>query len=185
MRIGLALALALGATAAAADDLADKAAVCAACHGEQGTPIEKNIPIIWGQNEGYIYVELRDMKKGVRHNEKMANVVADLDRADMLALAAWFAAKPWPTLPQPRASKSEADHFAEMARSAGCPGCHQDGYKGAGTQPKIAGQSVDYLEKTLLDFRAHVRGNNPWMTDLMQTYSPEDLAAMARVLGGM
>ena len=184
MRSWFALALVVWATAAGAEDIADKAEVCATCHGDNGVPTEKDIPIIWGQNEGYLYIELGDMKKGARHNEKMTNAIADLDRADILALAAWFAAKPWPVLPQPRASKAEADHFTKMAASAGCPGCHQDGYKGAGTQPKIADQSIPYLEKTMLDFRDHVRGNNAWMTDLLQTYSPADIAEMARVLGG-
>ena len=141
--------------------------------------------MIWGQNEGYIYIELRDMKKGARKNEQMQEVVKDLSRDDMLALAAYFAAKPWPVLPQPRAPKAEQTHFDEMANSAGCVGCHQAGYKGAGTQPRLAGQSVAYLEKTMLDFRSGERANNSWMKDLLKTYSPADIAEMAHVLAGM
>jgi cytochrome c553 len=175
----------LGAGLAFADDIADKAAVCAACHGENGVPTDKAIPILWGQNEGYIYIELRDMKKGARKNEQMQAVVETLSRADMLALAAFFAAKPWPTLPEPRAPKAEQAHFESMANSAGCVGCHQAGYKGAGTQPRLAGQSEAYLEKTMLDFRSGARANNAWMTDLLKTYSPGDVAEMARVLAGM
>jgi cytochrome c553 len=177
--------LAMATSVAIADDIADKAAVCAACHGENGVPTDKAIPAIWGQNEGYIYIELRDMKKGARKNEQMQAVVENLSRDDMLALAAYFAAKPWPTLPEPRASKAEQAHFDSMANSAGCVGCHQAGYKGAGTQPRLAGQSDAYLEKTMLDFRSGGRANNTWMTDLLKTYSPEDVAEMARVLAGM
>ena len=184
-RLFVAAALCLTPALASAEDIADKASVCATCHGENGVPTDKAIPILWGQNEGYIYIELRDMKKGARHNEQMANVLGELSRDDMLALAAYFAAKPWPNLPQPRASKAEQDHFDSMANSAGCPGCHQAGYKGAGTQPKIAGQQIEYLEKTMLDFRSGARGNNAWMKDLLKTYSAEDVAEMARVLAGM
>ncbi len=173
------------ASGAAADDIADKAVVCTACHGESGVPSDKSIPIIWGQNEGYIYIELRDMKKGARKNEQMAAIVQNLSREDMLALAAYFAAKPWPDLAQPRAPKEEQTQFASMATSAGCPGCHQAGYKGAGTQPKLAGQSGAYLEKTMLDFRSGARANNSWMTDLLKTYSAADVAVMAHVLAGM
>jgi cytochrome c553 len=186
-RVWLAVA-ALCATMGAAradEDIAEKAEVCASCHGENGVPTEKNIPILWGQNEGYIYIELRDMKKGVRHNEQMKQALSELTRDDMLALAAYFAAKPWTNLNQPRASQKEADHFESMARSAGCVGCHQEGYKGAGTQPRLAGQSAEYLEKTMLDFRSGARANNSWMTDLLKTYSPEDIAEMARVMAGM
>jgi cytochrome c553 len=177
------LFLAVGA--ARADDIADKAAVCAACHGENGKPMDKSIPAIWGQNEGYIYIQLRDMQKGARKNDQMADIVKNLSREDMMALAAYFAAKPWPDLQQPRAPKAEREQFDSMATSAGCPGCHQAGYKGAGTQPKLAGQSAAYLEKTLLDFRSGARANNPWMKDLMKTYSPADIAVMARVMAGM
>jgi cytochrome c553 len=175
----------LAASAASADDIAEKAAVCAACHGDNGVPTDKSIPVLWGQNEGYIYIELRDMKKGARKNEQMQAVVETLSRDDMLALAAYFAAKPWPTLPQPRASQADQAHFDSMANSAGCVGCHQAGYKGAGTQPRLAGQAAAYLEKTMLDFRSGARANNSWMTDLLKTYSPGDIAQMARVLAGM
>ena len=180
-----AAALCLATGAARADDIAEKAAVCTACHGESGAPIDKKIPILWGQNEGYIYIELRDMKKGARKNEQMAAIVENLSRDDMLALAAYFAAKPWPALPQARASKVDQAHFDSMATSAGCVGCHQAGYIGAGTQPRLADQQEAYLEKTMLDFRSGARANNSWMTDLLKTYSPDDIAVMARVLAGM
>ncbi len=108
-----------------------------------------------------------------------------MSREDMLALAAYFAAKPWPNLQQPRASADETKHFASMATSAGCVGCHQAGYVGAGTQPRLAGQSYDYLVKTMLDFRSGARANNAWMKDLLNTYSEDDIKDMARVLAGL
>jgi cytochrome c553 len=177
--------LAFGLQPVVADTIVEKAAVCTACHGEAGIPIDKSIPIIFGQNEGYIYIELRDMKKGARKNDQMAPFVENMSREDMFALAAYFAAKPWPNLQQPRASAADATHFASMAASAGCVGCHQAGYIGAGTQPRLAGQSVDYLTKTMLDFRTGARANNTWMTDLLKTYSEDDIKQMARVLSGM
>jgi cytochrome c553 len=170
---------------AAADTIVEKAAVCTACHGENGVSLDKSIPNIFGQNEGYIYIELRDMKKGSRKNELMGPIVENMSRDDMLALAAYFAAKPWPNLQEPRASVDDAKHFASMASSAGCVGCHQAGYVGAGTQPRLAGQSVDYLVKTMLDFRSGARANSSWMKDLLNTYSEDDIKQMARVLAGM
>jgi cytochrome c553 len=183
----LSLAFALlgfGLRPAVADSIAEKAAVCIACHGE-GKPIEKIIPNINGQNEGYIYIELRDMKKGQRKNDQMAPIVENLSREDMLALAAYFAARPWPNLQEPRAGADETKHFASMATSAGCVGCHQAGYIGAGTQPRLAGQSVEYLTKTMLDFRTGARANSSWMKALLNTYSENDIEEMARVLAGL
>jgi cytochrome c553 len=172
-------------TASFADTIEEKATVCAACHGEKGVPADKSIPVIWGQNEGYIYIELRDMKKGARKNDQMAPVVENMERADMLALAAYFAAKPWPNLEQPRAAPDDANHFAVMANSGQCVACHQAGYLGAGTQPRLAGQSYDYLAKTMFDFRSGARANNDWMTSLLKTFSEEDVKQMARVLSGL
>jgi cytochrome c553 len=33
---------------AAAEGIAEKAKLCATCHGEQGIPINKTTPVIWG-----------------------------------------------------------------------------------------------------------------------------------------
>ena len=42
---------------------------CATCHGEKGLPKEDNIPILAGQELYYIYVQLKDIKKGLRKSE--------------------------------------------------------------------------------------------------------------------
>ena len=51
--------------------------------------------------------------------------------------------------------------------------------------PRLAGQKRDYLFKTMMDFRNRTRANNPGMSDLMNTATPEQLAAMANYLAGM
>ena len=35
-----------------AEDIAEKATLCASCHGEAGVPVDPKIPVIWGQNAG-------------------------------------------------------------------------------------------------------------------------------------
>jgi cytochrome c553 len=181
----LAFAILFAPPAAGADSIEEKAATCAACHGENGVPIDKTFPVLWGQNEGYIYIQLRDMKKGARKNDQMAPIVETMPREDMLALAAYFAAKPWPDLQQPRAATADADHFGVMANSGQCAACHQSGYVGAGTQPRVAGQNYDYLVKTMIDFRTGARANNDWMTSLLKTFTEDDIRQMARVLAGL
>ncbi len=49
----------------------------------------------------------------------------------------------------------------------------------------LAGQSRDYLTKTIADFRTRARGNNPGMTDLMLATAPDDLAALTEYLAGL
>jgi len=100
-------ALLAGATAAWADTIEDKAALCGACHGEKGLPEDPLTPIIWGQNAGYLYLEFRDFQKGARKDYRMTPIAQYVVQQDALALAEYFAAKPWPNLQQPRAADGE------------------------------------------------------------------------------
>src|SRR6202167_6161772 len=86
-----------------AQSIEEKAQACAACHGADGKPIDKTFPVIWGQKEGYLYIQLRDFKRGDRKNEIMQPIVSSMEREDILALAAYSSNKPWPDLGQPRA----------------------------------------------------------------------------------
>jgi cytochrome c553 len=181
----LACFLAIVPCAAHAQSIADKAEACAACHGDNGVPADQSWPVIWGQHQGYLYLQLRDFKSGSRKSDIMGPAVQDLSRDDMLAIALYFSQKPWPDLRQPRAGRDIAGRAAQTNTSVGCTGCHQDGYKGEGTQPRLAGQSGDYLSKTMLDFRSRARGNNPGMTDLMNATAEDDLKAMAAYLAGL
>jgi cytochrome c553 len=168
-----------------AQSIAEKVEVCAGCHGQDGKPIDKTIPTIWGQQQGYIYIQLRDFKRGDRKNETMQPIAASLERAEMLAIAEYFSNKPWPNLGQPSASKEVADRALSANRSVGCTGCHLDRFQGDGTVPRLAGMGRDYLTRTIAEFRTRARGNNPGMSDLMLATSPEDLAALAEYLSGL
>jgi cytochrome c553 len=182
---GLAFFLAIIPFTANAQSIAEKAQACAECHGDNGVPPYKSFPVIWGQHQGYLYLQLRDFKSGARKSNVMGPVVLDMSRDDMLAIALYFSQKPWPDLRQPRAGAAIAGRAAQTNTSVGCTGCHQDGYKGEGTQPRLAGQGADYLLQSMLDFRTRVRGNNPGMTDLMNATSEDDLRTMATYLAGL
>lgn len=175
----------MSGSALAADPIEDKAKLCTACHGEQGIPQLKTTPVIWGQNEGYFYLQLRDFKSGARKNELMSPVAATLEKADMLALAAYFSKLKWPNLQQPQAPQAVAAKALTASASVGCPGCHLAHYQGDGTTARLAGQQHDYLIKTMTDFRDKKRGNNPGMSDLMKATSPDDIAALSQYLAGL
>lgn len=184
--IGLLGVFCLAAAApASAETIEEKAEVCGECHGKQGIPPDKTMPIIWGQHVGYTYLQLRDYKSGARKNETMQAIVADLERDDMLALAEYFAKKPWPRNAQPPARPEVAVRAAAANVSVGCTGCHQASYIGEGTQPRIAGQLKDYLGSTMLAIRKGERANNPGMTTLMAATSEQDIAALAEYLAGL
>ena len=187
LSISFALALTLISLATHAETIEEKAQVCAACHGENGVPPEQSVPVpvIWGQNLGYLFFQLRDFKSGARKDQLMSQITEPLERNDLMALAQYFSKKPWPKLAQPHPPADLAALAQRANASVVCTSCHQDGFIGEGTQPRLAGQVRGYLEKTMTDFRSGARGNNPGMTDLMKAITPADTAALAAWLGGM
>ena len=170
---------------AAAQTIAEKAQLCAACHGENGIPQQKSIPVIWGQNQGYLYLNLRDYKSGARKDDSMSPIAQSMERDDMMAFALYFSQQPWPDLQLPAAAPDVAAQAQRANVALGCTGCHQGSYQGEGTQPRLAGQWQDYLRQSMLDFRSRKRGNNPGMTDLMLAISEDDIAACAAYLAGL
>jgi cytochrome c553 len=181
----LAAILVLTTTPLCAQSLDEKVQVCAGCHGENGKPIDKTIPNIWGQQTGYLYIQLRDFKRGDRKSEVMQPIASGFERNDMLAIAEYFSKKPWPDLGQPRAPKDVTQRARTANSSIGCTGCHLDQFQGDSTVPRLAGQGRDYLARTMADFRTRARGNNPGMSDLMIATPADDLPALAEYLAGM
>jgi len=175
-------ALPAGAPAQSTDE---KAQVCDGCHGDKGIPQQKAWPVIWGQQQGYLYLQLRDFKSGTRKNDIMGPIAQTLERDDMMALAQYFSQKPWPNLQQPRAPADVAARALQAMNAVVCSSCHQSQYQGDGTQPRLAGQWKDYLQQSMLDFRNRSRANNPGMSDLMLSISEDDIAACAAYLAGL
>jgi cytochrome c553 len=182
--VALAL-LSVWAAPLSAQSIEEKTQICASCHGADGKPVDKTVPTIWGQQAGYVYIELRDFKRGDRKSDIMQPIASSLERQDMLDIADYFSKKPWPDLGQPRAPKDVSTRAVNGSQSIGCTGCHLDHFQGDGTVPRLAGMGRDYLAKQMADFRSRARGNNPGMSDLMIATPPDDLAALAEYLAGL
>ena len=183
--VALAAVSGVCATPLHAQGIEEKTEICAGCHGADGKPADSKIPTIWGQQTGYIYIQLRDFKRGDRKSDIMQPIASSLERQDMLDIAEYFSQKPWPDLGQPRASKDTSERAVNANRSIGCTGCHLDHFQGDSTVPRLAGMGRDYLAKQMADFRSRARGNNPGMSDLMLATPPDDFAALAEYLAGL
>ena len=184
VRLGVALVLVvLSQAQAAAQDISEKIKLCATCHGETGLPPAPNVPIIWGQEFYYLYVQLKDFKAGSRASEIMQPIVADMGKEEMQALATYFSEQPWPRIGF--AASADDDARGATATSAGlCSQCHLGGYNGDSRNPRLAGQQPAYLERTMLDFKNRARMNSPDKSSLLATYDDADILAMARYLAG-
>src|SRR6478609_8244326 len=122
--VALLMPLVTGTSAFAADPIEAKAKVCTTCHGENGVPQLKTTPVIWGQNAGYMFLQLRDFQSGARKNDLMSPIAATLASEDLLPLATYFSKLKWPNLQQPPASPEVATAAQVAVSSVGCIGCH-------------------------------------------------------------
>ena len=172
---------------AAGDDYArvrETLETCFGCHGENGASAQPQFPILAGQHFYYLYVQLKDFKAGRRQSTEMAPIVAQLSKEDMRNIARFFSEQEWPNVgyrAEPGLAKT-----GEIATVAGqCVQCHLGGYEGNSRIPRVAGQYVQYLRKTMLDFKSKARNNSPAKSSLMKTYSAEEIAGMAEFLANM
>ncbi|PKM22060.1 MAG: cytochrome c4 [Gammaproteobacteria bacterium HGW-Gammaproteobacteria-14] len=142
-----------------------KAAVCAACHGQDGNSPGGDFPSLAGQGAKYTLKQLRDYKSGARVNGIMQAQVAGLSDQDLADLAAFYAG-------QTAKGGSANPEYVELGERlyrggnpdsglAACAGCHSPTGEGleAASFPALAGQHASYTETQLRAFRASGRGD--------------------------
>ena len=91
--IVIATSFGIAGTAQAAGDAAAgkaKAAMCAACHGDNGQGVARN-PALAGKPEAEQVKALKDYKSGAKSNPMMSPLAATLSDQDMENLAAYYA----------------------------------------------------------------------------------------------
>jgi cytochrome c553 len=179
----VALGVALTAGSAAAQDafnLEKTVAVCTTCHGADGVPAQADIPILWGQQFYYLYVQLKDYKAGRRANDIMAPIAAGFDRDQMKALANYFAEKPWPNIAI-RKDSNRVQGGRTQTSAGQCSQCHNR-YLGDSRIPRLAGQQREYLLRTMLEFKHKVRLNSAAKGSLMKSFKDGSIEQIAHFL---
>jgi cytochrome c553 len=159
--------------------LAERIALCATSHGEDGNSHMANTPSLAGQPEFFVLNQLFLMREGVRRIEAMAPFVKDLTDDDLEALAKHFGAL------EPKASDEPVDpalarRGAELAVSLRCGSCHLPTLAGQEQMPRLAKQRIDYLISTLKSYRDGSRpGADTAMSIVVAGLSDADLVALA------
>jgi cytochrome c553 len=174
-----------GVSAAEAQAIEQKVAVCQACHLTGTLQSTSAIPNIWGQSEGYIYIQLRDFKSGARNapeDAAMRGFVAAMSDADMLEIARYASTQPWPKVEPISTDKALLKKGADATAVLPCGGCHFNDWKGFSANPRIGGQSTAYLAATFRQFRSGSRANSPGMSDLLRTLDEGDIDTVAAYL---
>jgi cytochrome c553 len=172
-------------SAAQAQAIEQKAAVCKACHLSGTMQSTSVIPNIWGQSEGYTYIQLRDFKSGSRNapeDAAMRGIVATMSDADMLEMAKYASTQPWPKVEPLSTDTALLKKGAYATALGGCVGCHFNDWKGFSVNPRIGDQSTAYLAATIRQFRSGSRANSPGMSDLARALDEGDIDAVAAYL---
>lgn len=144
-----------------------KSAVCAACHGADGSGINPDWPRLAGQGQAYLLKQLQQFKSGERKDMVMAPQAAILSEQDMADLAAYFASqKPKYDIVGTAATEAMTEELLDKGQAlyrggdikrgiTACSACH--GPAGRGVEPSlypaISGQYAKYVAKQLRDFR--------------------------------
>ena len=173
-----------------AQDVKQLIAACGACHATSNVPANSVNPIIWGQNAGYVYLQLRDFKLATRASESDAAMHAltqAMTDAEMLAIAEYVAAQPWPKSQDKATPPTDALYMrgAQLMAYGDCGACHFNNWQGYSATPRLRGQTPSYLTTTINEFRDGKRGNSPGMADLLRAYSADDVKAMVVYLSSI
>jgi cytochrome c553 len=171
-----------------------KAKYCAGCHGADGNSEQTDYPILAGQTTRYSYLQLKDYKSGRRKDEMMNPVAAQLEKRDMVDLAAYYVAQR-PKGPRIQSGESSVPFKPDPARVAKgksksaevlCTMCHLGEFSGQNEVPRVAGQHPEYVIKQLKAFKDGTRTNDAGtMSSVAKTLSDEDIVNLAHYLASL
>lgn len=178
---------------AIANDVATKAATCAACHGADGNSLNPEWPSLAGQHAGYIAQQLKAFKEGVRENASMAPMVANLSPEDMAELGKHFASLP-PKIGSIAAEDIAAGESLYRGGNAesgvpACMACH--GPNGAGNPaanyPALRGQHAKYTTIQLNAYKDGTRAGDDKaiMKTIAEKMTESEIESVAKYINAL
>lgn len=161
---------------------AEKAILCAACHGPEGRAPVAGTPALAAQQREFLETQMVFLREGLRDVPAMAGMLKGLTDRDLMDIAAYY------NTAQPFAEKGPRDAQryatgASLAKALGCDGCHRRDFSGQRGIPRIVNQREDYLAATLKAYRDEKRtASDTNMNAVMYGTTDADIAALAHFL---
>lgn len=170
--------LSLTVQAASVESGRDAFEACRGCHTSPGASNvypTYYVPKIGGQVSGYTVSALKAYRDASRpHGTMMANTI-DLSDQTIEDIAAYLASAA-------EGSKRAISNHGNIANgkklSGACMGCHNDDDTAGASNPRLAGQHANYLEKAMQQYKSGARPS-PLMQSMLQTLSNEDIKDLA------
>jgi cytochrome c553 len=185
LAIGAAVLAGLWTGASTAQTLQERLETCGACHGEGGSSKMESIPSLAGQPALFLTNQLILMREKLRPVEAMEPFVKGLKDDDIVALAEHYA-KLTPAPSDGAVDQAAVARGAQLAEQLRCVSCHGAGYKGQEQIPRLVPQRLDYLVKSLTEYRDGKRyGVDTSMNGVMYRVPDRDIRALAHYLGSL
>ena len=198
--VGICCLMLAGGAAGAGDPAAGQALSlpCSACHGMDGaTGIDPTYPDLAGQNEKYLYEQLKHIQSNERLILLMTGQLFGKTDQDLWDMAAYYA-----SLPGKVRQASGDDESVSRAQAiyrggimekgvAACTACHSPAGNGNALAgfPALSGQPAPYLVAQLKAYREGERTTDEafggMMRDVAQGLTDGEIAALADYLQGL
>ena len=172
---------------------------CVACHGADGNSVNTDWPKLAGQNEKYLYEQLKYFKSGERNNALMMTVtpyLQTLNDKDLLDIAAFYSSN----VSTGGQAKNDEEllelgtklyRFGDIKKQIpACTSCHSvygDGNNLA-NYPSVAGQQVGYLVSSLKAYRSKERNAGEQslvMQSIAENLTDNEIDALANYMHGL
>src|ERR687897_973757 len=159
--------------------LQERLAPCLACHGENGTSENPEVPSLGGQPAPFLLIQLYVFRERQRIAEPMNELTKDLTDDDLRSFSDELAKLPAPVAAGPADPARMAMGAALSARHR-CGFCHSPDFSGQNQIPRIAVQREDYLVKALREYSTQERrGYDPSMVEIARQLSEADILDLA------
>lgn len=185
-------------SAASSDELRERLAACASCHGAQGEGASDSeyAPHLAGKPAQYLYEQLRGFRDGGRQHVQMAWLVRHLDDAYLREIGEFYAALPPKTAPAEvlaarieRPGDAVARQLVEQGDAArglhACGACHGADLVGVEPGvPALVGLPAEYVVAQFGAWRTGVRTAvaPDCMADIANALTPAEIRAVAEWL---
>lgn len=168
------------APARAAEPFNERMAPCLACHGENGSSENPEVPSLGGQPAPYLLIQIYLFREKQRIVEIMNDVTKDFTDDDLRAFSDFLSKQPPPKPMEGPVDDARNARGRSLITQHRCNACHALDLAGQESIPRIANQGEAYLVKTLREYKNNTRhGYDPAMASVLAPVSDADILDLA------
>jgi cytochrome c553 len=163
-----------------AETVAERAAPCLACHGENGQSETPDIPSLGGQPAPYLLIQLYLFREKQRVVEVMNEMTKGFTDDDLRLFSDNLAKLPPPLPVSDAADPARIASGRALITHHRCNNCHNLDLSGKENVPRIAGQREDYLAKAMREYKNNTRhGYDAAMAEVLAPVTDAQIADLA------